>query len=125
MAMATEQQALAGARLIGVDWGSTSLRAFLISANGNGASVISGAAAFAGALDDVAGAWMRARPALPVVACGMVGSLHGWRDVPYTACPADARVCCPLAASRPIRWAATAPPAQPVSGWDPRCTSPA
>jgi 2-dehydro-3-deoxygalactonokinase len=98
--MATEQQALAGAHLIGVDWGSTSLRAFLIGAdglalaeraNGDGASVISGANAFAAALDEVAGDWMRARPQLPVLACGMVGSLHGWRDVPYAACPADAR----------------------------------
>lgn len=90
------------AQLIGVDWGSTSLRAFLIGAdgvalaeraNGNGASVIAGAGAgaFAAALDEVAGGWMRARPALPVLACGMVGSLHGWLDVPYAACPADAR----------------------------------
>jgi len=98
--MAVEQQALDGAQLVGVDWGSTSLRAFLVGAggvalaeraNGNGASVIAGAGAFAAALDDVAGDWMRARPSLPVVACGMVGSLHGWLDVPYAACPADAR----------------------------------
>lgn len=98
--MAMEQQALDGAHLIGVDWGSTSLRAFLIGvdgvalaerANGNGASVIAGAGAFAAALDEVAGGWMRERPSLPVVACGMVGSLHGWLDVPYAACPADAR----------------------------------
>lgn len=99
-AMIPEPQALDGAHLIGVDWGSTSLRAFLIGAdgaplaqraNGNGASVIAGAGAFAATLDAVAGDWMRARPALPVVACGMVGSLHGWLDVPYAACPADAR----------------------------------
>jgi len=60
-------------------------------ANGNGASVIAGASAFAAALDGVAGAWLRARPELPVLACGMVGSLHGWREVPYASCPADAR----------------------------------
>lgn len=98
--MAVEQQALDGAHLVGVDWGSTSLRAFLVGAdgvalaeraNGNGASVIAGAGAFAAALDEVAGDWMRARPSLPVVACGMVGSLHGWLDVPYAACPADAK----------------------------------
>jgi 2-dehydro-3-deoxygalactonokinase len=98
--MAAEPQALADAHLIGVDWGSTSLRAFLVGAdgralaeraNGNGASVIAGATAFAAALEEVAGDWMRGRPALPVVACGMVGSLHGWRDVPYAPCPADAR----------------------------------
>jgi 2-dehydro-3-deoxygalactonokinase len=98
--MITEAQAIADAHLIGVDWGSTSLRAFLVGAdglalaekaNGNGASVIAGADAFSAALDEVAGNWMRARPGLSVVACGMVGSLHGWRDVPYAACPADAR----------------------------------
>jgi 2-dehydro-3-deoxygalactonokinase len=84
--------------LIGIDWGSTSLRAWLIDAggavldertSGKGASTLSGHAAFVVAFDEVAGAWRTAYPALPVIACGMVGSTHGWLDVPYARCPAD------------------------------------
>lgn len=89
---------LADAALIGVDWGSSSLRVFLVGAGGEvlaerandqGASTLPGKEAFAGVLDALAGDWMRARPELPVLACGMVGSLHGWVDVPYATCPAD------------------------------------
>jgi 2-dehydro-3-deoxygalactonokinase len=89
----------ASARLLGLDWGSTSLRAFLLGpggkvlaerGNGNGASTLTGDAAFAAALDGIAGDWLAAHPGLPVLACGMVGSQHGWRDVPYAACPANA-----------------------------------
>lgn len=92
--------ALAAARLIGIDWGSSGLRAFLIGADGlalverasaQGAATLSGAEAYAAVLDQAAGDWMRARPELPVVACGMVGSQYGWVDVPYATCPADAR----------------------------------
>jgi 2-dehydro-3-deoxygalactonokinase len=84
--------------LIGIDWGSSSLRAWLIDAggavlaertSGKGASTLSGHAAFVAAFDEVAGAWRKGYPALPVVACGMVGSTHGWLDVPYARCPAD------------------------------------
>jgi len=85
--------------LLGLDWGSTSLRAFLLGtggkvlaerSNGNGASTLSGLPAFAAALHGIAGDWLAAHPRLPVLACGMVGSQHGWRDVPYAACPANA-----------------------------------
>lgn len=98
--MVAEAQALAAARLIGIDWGSTGLRAFLIGADGlalverataQGASTLSGASAYAAVLDEAAGDWMRARPELPVLACGMVGSQYGWVDVPYASCPADAQ----------------------------------
>lgn len=90
---------VSAARLIALDWGSTRLRAFLLGAGGavlatrhsdQGASTLSGAAAFEQALADVAGAWRAARPELPVLACGMVGSQHGWREAPYAPCPADA-----------------------------------
>ncbi|QGZ40459.1 2-dehydro-3-deoxygalactonokinase [Pseudoduganella flava] len=83
--------------LIGVDWGSTSLRAWLIGFDGalldeagagQGASTIKGHAAFVAALDQVAGAWRASHPQLPLLACGMVGSAHGWLDVPYARCPA-------------------------------------
>ncbi|MDY0746994.1 2-dehydro-3-deoxygalactonokinase [Paucibacter sp. R3-3] len=87
------------AALIGLDWGSTGLRAWLIGAGGSvlsarqaplGASVLSGDAAYAQALEQLTGDWQRARPELPLLACGMVGSQHGWREVPYLNCPADA-----------------------------------
>ncbi len=89
----------ATAGLLGLDWGSTSLRAFLLGpggqvlaerSNGSGASTMSGVPAFAAALDGIAGDWLAAHPRLPILACGMVGSQHGWRDVPYAACPANA-----------------------------------
>lgn len=87
------------AALIGLDWGSTGLRAWLIGAGGSvlsarqaplGASVLAGDAAYAQALEQLTGDWQRARPELPLLACGMVGSQHGWREVPYVNCPADA-----------------------------------
>ena len=67
------------ARLIALDWGSTRLRAFLL-----------GADAFAQALAALVGDWRFAQPALKLLACGMVGSQHGWREAAYVACPADA-----------------------------------
>ncbi|GGY26291.1 2-dehydro-3-deoxygalactonokinase [Pseudoduganella albidiflava] len=85
--------------LIGLDWGSTSLRAWLVAPDGavleerksdQGASTLSGHGAFVAAFDDVAGAWRAAHAGLPVLACGMVGSTHGWLDVPYVRCPAGA-----------------------------------
>jgi 2-dehydro-3-deoxygalactonokinase len=82
-------------RLIALDWGSTRLRAFLLGAVGavletrqseQGASTLSGADVFAQALAAVTDGW----PELPMLACGMVGSQHGWREAPYAPCPADA-----------------------------------
>ncbi|WP_282829290.1 2-dehydro-3-deoxygalactonokinase [Pelomonas sp. V22] len=86
-------------RLIGLDWGSSSLRAMLIDGEGQvllsrqstqGASTLHGGpAAFSAALDELIGDWHATGQ--PLLACGMVGSQHGWREVPYAACPADAR----------------------------------
>jgi len=83
------------ARLVALDWGSTRLRAWLLGdggailaerQNGDGASVlVGGAAAFDQALTALAGDWLGL--GLPVLACGMVGSAHGWREAPYVACP--------------------------------------
>lgn len=86
-------------RLIGLDWGSSSLRAMLIDGEGQvllsrqsaqGASTLHGGpAAFSAALDELIGDWHATGQ--PLLACGMVGSQHGWREVPYAACPADAK----------------------------------
>ena len=86
----------ASARLIALDWGSTRLRGWLLGDAGavlaerssaEGASQITGgAAAFDAAMQALAGDWLA--PDLPVLACGMVGSAHGWREAGYVACPA-------------------------------------
>jgi 2-dehydro-3-deoxygalactonokinase len=85
-------------RLIALDWGSTSLRGYLMDAQGEvvaqraseaGASKLDGGAeAFESALRGLAGDWLAADPELPVVACGMVGSKHGWAEAPYVSAPA-------------------------------------
>lgn len=85
------------ARLIALDWGSSSLRAYLLGAQGQvlvtrasdgGASRLAGGdEAFAEQLRSLAGDWMDAEPGVPVLACGMVGSKHGWREAPYLECP--------------------------------------
>jgi 2-dehydro-3-deoxygalactonokinase len=86
------------ARLIALDWGTTSLRAYLL---GEGGAVIDERrqpwgilhmpeGGFAAALCGVAGDWLAATPGLPCIASGMVGSAQGWREAPYASCPADA-----------------------------------
>ncbi|HKI13626.1 MAG TPA: 2-dehydro-3-deoxygalactonokinase [Roseiarcus sp.] len=82
--------------LIAVDWGSSSFRAYLMSAgaevldetaSGDGiASVAAGA--YPATLERLIGRWLDANPSAPVIASGMVGSRHGWREAPYVRCPA-------------------------------------
>jgi 2-dehydro-3-deoxygalactonokinase len=84
--------ALVPVALIGLDWGSTHLRAFAFDAQGNvidraesaaGALSLSGAAQFDAALTAIVGRWARSNPAAPLIACGMVGAKSGWRDAGY------------------------------------------
>ena len=83
--------------LIGLDWGTSSLRAYLLGPNGE---LIDRRAegwgiqhlpegGYAAAFRGVAGEWLDRWPSLPVLAAGMVGSRNGWREVPYIECPAD------------------------------------
>ncbi len=85
---------MAAPRLIGLDWGTSSLRAFLF---GDGGSVLDSQAAplgimqvpdhaFAQVFADVAGKWPSG---LPAIASGMIGSAQGWREVPYHRGPAS------------------------------------
>lgn len=79
---------------IGIDWGTTSLRATLFDAEGG----VHGERArpwgirqlppggFAQALADICADW----PACPIVASGMVGSRQGWHEVPYIDAPVGA-----------------------------------
>ncbi len=86
---------------IGLDWGTSSLRGYLLAADGAVVESIAKpwgiqhlpAGGFAGAFQEVMAAWHgrdRTVRSLPVVAAGMVGSRQGWREVPYVDCPADA-----------------------------------
>jgi len=84
--------------LIGLDWGTSSLRGYLFSAAGGVLDAVAKpwgiqqlpAGGFAAAFAGVAAEWRARGPALPAVAAGMVGSRQGWREVPYVECPADA-----------------------------------
>jgi 2-dehydro-3-deoxygalactonokinase len=82
--------------LIAIDWGSSSFRAYLISAvgeildeiaSGDGIGSVA-AGAYPATLKRLIGGWLEAHPALPVIASGMVGSRHGWREAAYVKCPA-------------------------------------
>jgi 2-dehydro-3-deoxygalactonokinase len=85
--------------LIAIDWGSSSFRAYLMSANGEvlddlatGDGIGSVAAeAYPATLKRLIGSWLDAHPSLPAIASGMVGSRHGWREAPYVPCPAGPR----------------------------------
>jgi 2-dehydro-3-deoxygalactonokinase len=85
--------------LIAIDWGSSSFRAYLMAPNGDILDeVASGdgigrvaASAYPATLKRLIGRWLEAHPSLPVVASGMVGSRHGWREAAYVKCPAGPR----------------------------------
>ena len=85
--------------LIGLDWGSTNLRAYAFDAVGNivdrkqsdaGALKLKGDLAFDAALVALTGGWARSYPAATLIACGMVGARSGWREAPYVECGVDA-----------------------------------
>lgn len=88
-------QGLKSTALIGVDWGTTSLRAYRLSSDGaviqtrtsdNGILSIGGGR-FETTLQQVAGDWMSGT-SCAVVLSGMITSRQGWVEVPYVSCPA-------------------------------------
>jgi 2-dehydro-3-deoxygalactonokinase len=86
------------AKLIGLDWGTTACRAYLIAADGavlarstDGPGILRVEnGAFGPWLDSMTGAWIAAHGVLPVILSGMVGSRQGWMEAPYAPCPAGA-----------------------------------
>ena len=80
-------------QLIGLDWGTTSCRAYLIGADGavlerqtDGPGILKVEnSAFGVALDAMIGRW---DTKLPVILSGMIGSRQGWVEAPYANCPA-------------------------------------
>jgi 2-dehydro-3-deoxygalactonokinase len=99
--------------LVALDWGTSNLRAYLMSAEGavlatrRAARGIlhlpapAHAGGFEQAFADIAGDWVRSHPTLSVVAGGMVGSTQGWIEAPYVRAPADVRTLAAHAASVP------------------------
>ena len=86
-------------QLLALDWGTSSLRAFLMrngqvletrhSSHGIQHLPTPGTAGYEQAFAEIAGHWLAHWPDIPVVACGMVGSAQGWKEAPYVRCPAD------------------------------------
>ncbi len=82
---------------IAVDWGTTRLRAMLVSAEGEildiavedqGIMAVP-AGGFAEVLRGRIAPWIERHGRLPVLMAGMIGSRNGWMEAPYVACPAS------------------------------------
>jgi len=93
-------------RLVALDWGTSSLRAWLL---GDGGAMLAEKSAplgilkvpngdFAAVFRDVCGDWL-AHPR-PAIASGMIGSRQGWVEAPYAPCPAGFE-----ALARGLAWA--------------------
>lgn len=78
--------------MIAVDWGTSSLRAYLLDASGqvraqrrSDQGILAAAGRFAAVLAELIGEWPG-----DILLCGMIGSRNGWIEQPYLPCPADA-----------------------------------
>src|ERR1051325_6359525 len=95
--------------LIGLDWGTTSCRAYLIGADGavldrqlEGPGILKAEGHFGPWLDSMIGGWTGTHGPAPIILSGMVGSRQGWREAPYARCPAG--VDDVVKALAPIEW---------------------
>jgi 2-dehydro-3-deoxygalactonokinase len=95
------------ARLIALDWGTSVCRAYLLGESGDvlaerrepsgimtvapraQASERSYERAFDRTFETLCEEWLAADQDLPVIACGMVGSNHGWAEARYRQIPTD------------------------------------
>ncbi len=84
--------------LIALDWGTTSLRAYVLNNTGNVLEKKSAPLGilkirdnnFDAAFKEVCGSWLNnGLGAAPVLASGMIGSRQGWLEAPYVPCPAS------------------------------------
>lgn len=107
----TGKNASPAAEWIAVDWGSSNLRAWAMSADGTplaetvspaGASTLA-PDAFEPALLAAIGSWLVQGRVTDVVVCGMAGARGAWTEAPYAAVP------CPPSPASPAR-VATADP---------------
>ncbi|HYZ62569.1 MAG TPA: 2-dehydro-3-deoxygalactonokinase [Acetobacteraceae bacterium] len=84
---------LASEMIIGVDWGTSSFRAYrlrgreVLERRESGGGILQvDPGGFAAALRREIGPWLEGNPR--VLMAGMVGSRQGWVEAPYVACPA-------------------------------------
>ena len=85
------------ASLIGIDWGTTTFRAYLYDQSSSSVDSISSAAGimqegkpgFEDILYDQIGSWLARYPTIPIIASGMITSKQGWVETPYLPCPAS------------------------------------
>jgi 2-dehydro-3-deoxygalactonokinase len=96
--------------MIGIDWGTTSLRAYRLDEAGavldrresaQGILSVPGGG-FAAVLEAEIRPWLDAGERL-VLLCGMIGSRQGWQEAPYLPCPAGPSEI--AAAAVPLRFA--------------------
>src|SRR5450631_2433821 len=84
------------ATLIGLDWGTSRLRAYLFDAGGAVRAVkdrpwgvlATPGGGFARAYHEIAAEWRGSHGDIAAIASGMIGSTEGWIGAPYCACPA-------------------------------------
>lgn len=85
--------------LVGVDWGSTRFRAYLLDEAGNLIdSVTSNRGIFSRkrrSYEEIlfrnCERWLRWMPEMPVLMAGMIGSRNGWIETGYLSCPVSIR----------------------------------
>src|SRR3954447_10385989 len=86
------------AKLVALDWGSSSLRGYLL---GEGGRILERRAEpsgilqlperdFRGAFERITAGWSNEYCSLPAIASGMIGSAQGWVEAPYVGLPAGA-----------------------------------
>ena len=81
------------AALVALDWGTTSLRAYLVDAQGSVLDERRSKEGIRNVRDrDFAAVFRRAvqgwDDGLPMITCGMIGSRNGWHEAPYCDAPA-------------------------------------
>ena len=83
--------------LIGVDWGTSSLRAYLIDRQGGIVDTIDASEGilsvrdgdFEAVFERLLANWLRDYPALPILLSGMISSRNGWFEVDYVHAPTE------------------------------------
>jgi len=84
-------------RLISLDWGTTSLRAYRLGDEGEVLEVRATDDGlmqvqdgdFAGVLQRAVGDWIDASESAAIIASGMVTARTGWKETPYVRCPGN------------------------------------